>query len=98
MSTEQTNFYDLDNMIRLPLEVINCISINHAWGYVRISPSGYGFHVKTSEPCSVCKKHSDYKYEAIAEALGWRILFGNKGKKQASKWYRIKNCGVYDEG
>ena len=90
-------YYDLDNFTRLPLEVINCISINHEHGFVRVSSSGKGFHVKTSEPCHVCQKYSDKKFERLKEELGFSILFGNNGKKFVSEWYRIKNCGVYKE-
>ena len=89
--------YDLDNRERLPLEVINCISINHGGGLVRVSSSCYGFHVLLDEPCHVCQKYSDKNYELLKQELGFQILFGNKGKKFAGEWWKIRDCGVYAE-
>ena len=90
-------YYDLDNFERLPLAVINCISINHGGGRVRASSSCNGFHVIVDSPCYVCKKYSDPKYERLKDELGFSILFGNKGRNRAGEWWTIKNCGVYDE-
>ena len=38
--------YDLDDRIRLPLEVINYCSVYELEAYVRHSKSGRGFHIK----------------------------------------------------
>ena len=91
------HYYDLDGYIRLPLEVINDICINQGEGLVRYSSSGYGFHVITDFPSLVCKKYSDVAFEWIKEELGFQLLFGNKGRNEAGKWWKIKNFGVYAE-
>ena len=90
------HYYDLDNRSRLPLEVINDICINQGNGLVRVSPSKNGFHVIVALPSLVCKKYSDEKFEWLKEELGFQLLFGNKGKKEAGKWWEIRNFGVYE--
>ena len=91
------NYYDLDGLLRLPLAVINDICINQGEARVRISSSGDGFHIISQFPSLVCKKYSDKAYEWIKEELGFALLFGNKGKKQAGEWWTIRDFGVYAE-
>ena len=88
-------YYDLDGFTTLHLVVINDICINQGEAKVRTSSSNNGFHILTHSPSLVCKKYSDPAYEWLKEELGFQLLFGNKGKKQAGEWWTIKNFGVY---
>ena len=88
-------YYDYDDMTRLPLEVINYISTYNIDAWVRSSSSKTGLHLMVDCPYNldIFKKHSDTTYEARAEACGYKLLWD----KGCSSWYKIKNFGVYEE-
>ena len=89
--------YDLDDRIRLPLEVINYCSIYELEAYVRHSKSGRGFHILIkgiNHDIPAIKKYSDKNFEAWKEdSLGMFNLWD----KGAGEWWRIKNYGVYEK-
>ena len=84
--------YDYDDMTRLPLEVINFISIHNIEAYMRISSSRNGIHLRVNIPYDlhVFTKHCDTHYLMKKQKIGFHLLF-NKG---CSDWYIIKNYGV----
>ena len=89
--------YDIDNMTRLPLFIINFCSIYELEAYVRYSKSGRGFHIKIMGierdiPC--LKKYSDGNFEAWKEASQGMFNLWSEG---AGEWWRIKNYGVYEK-
>ena len=87
--------YDIDDCIRLPLAILNCLSFNHELARVRVSSNGRGFHILVKGKCTVCEKYADKNHLNFSYDLGQWALFDNKGKKKVSKWFIIKNSGVF---
>ena len=87
--------YDYDNMTRLPLEVINYISVYEISAWVRVSSSTKGLHLKvdTTHDLHTIKKYSDPHYEMKKELLGYSLLWDDG----CSPWYKIENFGVYEK-
>jgi len=90
-----TVYYDYDNRTRLPLEVINFISVYDLEAYVRMSSSKKGLHLKVEidKELPVFKKYSDEVYEEMKEKFNISLLWS----KRTSPWYKIKNFGVYEK-
>ena len=88
-------YYDIDNKTRLPLEVINFISVYGLEAYVRGSSSKKGLHVKvdSAREIPIIAKWADKRHEQMKHESGTTNLWSDR----ATEWFRIKNFGVYAE-
>jgi len=89
--------YDLNDFCRDLKLLMHIKTVHEDQALVRSSSNNHvHLAVKSEKRCPFCQKYNHYMHEHFIEASGNQVLFTKKGRRKASKWFRVKDLKIWD--